>query len=40
MPEELEILPLPERLHGCTVIGGVDQPSPLPEIEDKDDPKH
>ena len=37
MLEELEILPLPERLHGCTVMGGVEQPSPLPEVEDKED---
>ena len=37
MPEELEILPPPEQLHDCTVNGGVEQPSPLPGIEDKDD---
>jgi hypothetical protein len=28
LPDELEILPQPDRLHDCTVAGGVSQPSP------------
>jgi hypothetical protein len=37
MPEELEILPSPERLHDCTVMAKVDKPSPLSEPDNKDE---
>jgi hypothetical protein len=36
MPEELEILPPPEQLHGCAIIEGCEQPSPSPEVKEKD----